>query len=94
MLQAFIMKRVAGAIIKKVMEKRAIKKMKKYVEEDNELDFQVKAHAKALDKYGRRQEELEKDVAILKKDSHPPQEYICCMKCGCEITKTKSKKRR
>ena len=34
MLQAFIMKRIAGAIIKKVMEKRELKKMKKYVEEE------------------------------------------------------------
>ena len=72
MLQAFILKRVAGVIIKKVMEKREIKKLKKYVEEDNELDLQVRAHARALDKYGRTIEELEKDVAILKKDSHPP----------------------
>ena len=30
----------------------------------------------------------------LEKDSHPPQEYICCRRCGCEIAKTKSKKRR
>ena len=90
MLQAFILKRVAGVIIKKVMEKREIKKLKKYVEEDNELDLQVRAHARALDKYGRTLEELEKDVAILKKDSHPSQEYICCMKCGCKINKTKN----
>ena len=27
---------------------------------------------------------LEKEVAILKKDSHPAVEFICC-KCGCEI---------
>ena len=94
MLQAFILKRVAGVIIKKVMEKREIKKLKKYVEEDNELDLQVRAHARALDKYGRTIEELEKDVAILKRDSHPSQEFICCRKCGCKINKTKSKKRR
>ena len=49
---------------------------------------------KSVDKYGRYIEELEKDVAILKKDSHPPQEFICCRRCGCEIAKTKSKKRR
>ena len=94
MLQAFILKRVAGVIIKKVMEKREIKKLKKYVEEDNELDLQVRAHARALDKYGRTIEELEKDVAILKRDSHPSQEFICCRKCGCKINKTKVKKRR
>ena len=38
----------------------------RYVEEDNELDLQVKAHAKAIDKYGKYIEELEKDVATLK----------------------------
>ena len=42
MLQAFIAKRVLGAIIKKVMEKREIKKLRKYVEEDNELDIKVR----------------------------------------------------
>jgi len=41
MLQAFIAKRVLGAVIKKVMEKREIKKLRKYVEEDNELDIKV-----------------------------------------------------
>ena len=46
---------------------------------------------KNLSKYGKYIEELEKEVAILKKDSHPPQEYICCRECGCEIAKTKSK---
>ena len=25
----------------------------------------------------------------LEKIAHPPQEYICCRKCGCEIAKTK-----
>ena len=38
--------------------------------------------------------DLRLKVAKLEKNSHPPQEYICCRKCGCEIAKTKSKKRR
>ena len=46
---------------------------------------------KNLNKYGKYIEELEKEVAILKKDSHPAQEYICCRKCGCKIAKTKIK---
>ena len=33
-------------------------------------------------------------LSKLEKDSHPAQEFICCRKCGCEIAKTKSKKRR
>ena len=72
MLQAFIMKRIAGAIIKKVMAKREIKKMKEYVEEDNELDIQMKQVQKSLNKYGRTLENNEKDIAKLKVDSHPP----------------------
>jgi hypothetical protein len=92
MIQAFIMKKVAGAIVKKVMEKRQIQKMKKYVEEDNELDIQMKQAHKTTNKQGKYIEELEKKIAILEKDSHPSQEYICCMKCGCKISKTKLKK--
>ena len=72
MLQAFIAKRVINVVLKKIMRAREIKKMRKYVEEENELDIQIKFHAKALDKYGKIIEELEKEVAILKKDSHPP----------------------
>ena len=72
MIQAMMAKKVVDIILKKVMQKREITKLRKYVEEDNELDLQIKAHAKALDKYGRYIEELEKDVAILKASSHPP----------------------
>ena len=72
MIQAMMAKKVVDIILKKVMQKREITKLRKYVEEDNELDLQIKAHAKALDKYGRYIEELEKNVAILTKDSHPP----------------------
>tara|TARA_A100001201_G_C4055109_1_gene190901 strand:- start:256 stop:441 length:186 start_codon:yes stop_codon:yes gene_type:complete len=32
---------------------------------------------------------LHKRIKALEKDSHPPQEYICCKKCGCKIAKTK-----
>ena len=32
---------------------------------------------------------LHKRIKKLEKDSHPPQEYICCRECGCEIAKTK-----
>ena len=78
-------------MLKKIMEKHNLNKLQKYVEEDNELDKQMKVVQKNLSKYGKYIEELEKEVAILKKDSHPAQEYICCKKCGCEIAKTKSK---
>ena len=32
---------------------------------------------------------LLKRIKKLERDSHPPQEYICCRKCGCKIAKTK-----
>ena len=45
---------------------------------------QLSSLQRTMNKYGRYIEELEKEVAILKKDSHPAVEFICC-KCGCEI---------
>ena len=94
MIPIWLGKMVAKGIIKGVKHRIDLKKIDKYVNKPNELDLQAKAHAKALDKYGRTIEELEKEVAILKKDSHSPQEFICCRRCGCKINKTKSKKRR
>ena len=91
MIQGLIIKKVIDVVLKKIMEKHNLNKLQKYVEEDNELDKQMKVVQKNLSKYGKYIEELEKEVAILKKDSHPAQEYICCRECGCEIAKTKSK---
>ena len=67
-----VAKKVVEMILKRVMEKRAIKNMRKYVEEENELDVQVKQLQKTVAKQGKYIEELEKNVAILSKDSHPP----------------------
>jgi predicted metal-dependent peptidase len=92
MIQAMLAKKVIDIILKRVMEKSAIRKMRKYVEEDNELDIQIKQMQKTIAKQGRTIEELEKDSAILKKNSHAPQEYICCRKCGCKIAKTKKRR--
>ena len=72
MLQGLIAKKAIDIILKKMMEKREVKKLRKYVEEDNELDIQVKQLNKTINKQGKYIEELEKDVAILKSDSHPP----------------------
>jgi chromosome segregation and condensation protein ScpB len=72
MLQAMVAKKVIEMILKRVMEKRAIKNMRKYVEEENELDVQMKQLQKTVAKQGKYIEELEKNVAILSKDSHPP----------------------
>ena len=80
MLGKFIAKQVAGAVLKKVMEKKAIKKIRKYVEEPNDADDRI--------------DKLELQVHKLERDSHEPQEFICCRKCGCKIAKTKNKQRR
>ena len=50
MIGQFIAKQVAGAVVKKVMEKRAIKKMRDYVEKPNDLDKQVKQMQKTISK--------------------------------------------
>ena len=91
MIQGILIKKVIDVVLKRIMEKHNLNKLQKYVEEDNELDKQMKVVQKTLSKYGKTIEELEKEVAILRKDSHPAQEYICCKKFGCKITKTKIK---
>tara|TARA_B100001250_G_scaffold408418_2_gene430793 strand:+ start:334 stop:615 length:282 start_codon:yes stop_codon:yes gene_type:complete len=72
MLQGLIAKKTIDIILKQVMKKREINKLRKYVEEDNELDIQMKQLQKTVAKQGKYIEELEKEVAILKKESHPP----------------------
>ena len=91
MIQGLIVKKVIDVVLKNIMEKHNLNKLQKYVEEDNELDIQVKQMQKTISKQGKYIEEIEKNVALLNKDSHPSQEYICCMQCGCKIAKTKSK---
>ena len=82
-------KMIATRIIKAVKHRIDLKKIDKYVSKPNELDIQIKQLHKSYNKYGKYIEELEKEVGILKKNSHPAQEYICCKKCGCKITKIK-----
>ena len=91
MIQGLIIKKVMDVVLKKIMEKHNLNKLQKYVEEDNELDKQMKQVQKTQRKDGKYMEEVLKDIAILKKNSHPPQEYICCRKCGCKIAKIKNK---
>tara|TARA_Y100001938_G_scaffold150553_1_gene242023 strand:+ start:979 stop:1242 length:264 start_codon:yes stop_codon:yes gene_type:complete len=76
MIQGMIVKKVIDIVLKQIMKKHKLDKLQKYVEEDNELDKQMKVVQKNLDKYGKYIEELEKEVAILKKDSHPPIEDL------------------
>ena len=91
MIQAFVAKKLINVALKKIMKAREIKNLRKYVEEDNELDFQIRAHAKALDKYGRYIEELEKEVAILQKNSHPIKDFVTCDCCKKKLKQQKEK---
>ena len=71
-MKAWIIKKIIGAIIKGIKRKHALKKIDDYVHKPNELDKQLKSARKTINKYGKYIEKLEKEVAILKKDSHPP----------------------
>ena len=76
MIQAMIVKKILEAVMKAILKKYNLDKVTKYVEEDNELDIQVKQMQKTIGKYGKYIEELEKDVGRLKTDSHPPVKNI------------------
>ena len=71
-MPAWLIKIVANFIIKAISKRFNLSKINEYVEEDNELDIKVRAIKRDTMKYGRYIEELEKDVAILKSNSHPP----------------------
>jgi len=72
MLQGILVKKVLDLVMKQVLKQFNLDKIQKYVEEPNELDMQVKSLQKSVNKYGKYIEELEKDIAILKKASHKP----------------------
>ncbi len=79
MIQGLILKKVISVVMEKVAEKHKIKKLRDYVEKDNELDIQVKQQQKTINKQGKYIEELEKQSAVhktmikeLQKISHEP----------------------
>ena len=80
MIQAMIAKKIAGVVLEKVMQKRAMKKIRKYVEEPNDADNRI--------------DELEIKVAKLEMLSHKKADFVCT-ECGCKAKRVnKSKKRR
>ena len=62
MLQGLLIKKIVEIIMKQFK----LDEIKKYVEEPNELDRQVKSMQKSIGKYGQYIEEMEKDVAEIK----------------------------
>jgi len=49
------------------------------------IEGQLNVMQRNSNKYGKYIEELEKDVAILKKDSHPIRDFVCCECCKHKI---------
>tara|TARA_A100001201_G_scaffold136907_1_gene126342 strand:+ start:85 stop:348 length:264 start_codon:yes stop_codon:yes gene_type:complete len=76
MIQGLVAKKVIDIVLKKIVEKHRLNKLQKYVEEENELDMQMKQVQKTVSKQGKYIEELEKKVAMLEKNSHPPIEGL------------------
>ena len=75
MVQGIIIKKVLDLVMKHLMKNIALEKFDKivdYVEKPNDLDKQMDALHKKIDKYGKYIEELEKDVAEVKKVAHAP----------------------
>ena len=72
MIQALIVKAIFNAIYKAIQKKHNLKKMEDYVNKPNELDKQMKQVQKNITKVLKNQEEIEKDIGLLKTDSHPP----------------------
>ena len=66
-MKVWLAKKVLGGITEKVMKAREIKRLRDYVEKDNELDIQMKQVLKTLENYGKTLEVLEKDNATSKK---------------------------
>jgi len=67
MLQGILAKKVLDLVLKQIFKQFDLNKINKYVEEDNELDIQVKQIQKTMSKQGKYIEVLEKEVAYLKK---------------------------
>ena len=68
----WLIKKIIEAIIKGIKRKHDLKRIDDYVNKPNALDKQLKSAQKTVNKYGKYIEKLEKKVAILEKDSHPP----------------------
>ena len=72
MLQGIIIKKVLDVVMKQLLKQFKLDKVLDYVEKPNDLDKQVKVLQKNINKYGKYIEELEKDVAEIKKVAHKP----------------------
>ena len=72
MIQAFFAKKMVETVMNKIIEKPEIKRMRKYVEEENNLDIGLRATRKQLSRLRNLMEKIELTVAKLMKNTHPP----------------------
>ena len=79
MLPAFVSKRIITWGLKKIFERRRMKKIRDYVEKPNEIDVAVK--------------DLTNRIVLLEKNSHPQADFVCC-KCGCKAKRKINKRRK
>ena len=92
-IKYMVLKWVGKKIVKGIEYKINLKKIDKYVNKPNELDRQMKQVQKNQNKILKNQELHDKDIARLKKDSHPRADWIC-MDCGCKATKVEKPTRK
>ena len=63
---------IINGVVKLLLKQFKLDKILDYVENPNELDKQVEVLQKNLTKMGKDNEERDKNIAIIMKDSHPP----------------------
>ena len=90
MLQGLLIKKIIDIVMKQLLKKFDFDKIQKYVEQPNELDKQVKSLQKTVNKCGKYIEDVEKNIAILKKVAHPKADFVCT-DCGTKAKRVKDK---
>ena len=73
MIPVWILKFVGRRLYKTLKYNKQQRIIDNYVNKPNELDIQMKQAFKTLNKFGKDKEVIEKELAILKSESHPPQ---------------------
>ena len=72
MLQAFLVKKLFGMVFKALLNKYDLDGFKSYVEDENELDIEVR--------------KMKEDIILLKQDSHPVADFVCT-EHGCKASR-------
>ena len=71
-MNLWIAKKILGGITTKIMKARELRLLRKGNKKKNSNEIQIKQLQKTIGILGKYVEEIHKDVAILKSDSHPP----------------------